>query len=76
MVTHHQTHNWVAKGELGSERDEADGGEGPRIYRMVFPARAEPRPCPVKGCSGRALTRTAMKVQFWHQHVRYTVVIL
>ena len=43
---------------------------------MAFPAMAGPRPCPVKGCSGRASTRTAMKVQFWHWNIRDTVVIL
>ena len=30
----------------------------------------------MKGYSGRALTRMAMKVHFWNQHVRYTVMIL
>ena len=43
---------------------------------MEFPTMAGPRPCPVKGCSGRASTRTAMSVHFWHWHVRDTVVIL
>ena len=78
-MTHLQTHHVVAKWELGSERRESDGDDGgdtPRTYRMAFPERAEPKPCPVKGCSFRALTRTATKVHFWHQHVRDTVVIL
>ena len=43
---------------------------------MVFPTRAGPRLCPVKGCSGQALTQTAMRVHFWHRHFRDTVVIL
>ena len=58
-MTHRQTQHGVAKGRLGSEGDEADGGgKEPRTYRMAFPTRSEPRPCLVKGCSGRALTRT------------------
>ena len=43
---------------------------------MEFTAKSGPMPCPVKGCSGQAATRTAMKVEFWHWHVRDTVVIL
>ena len=43
---------------------------------MEFPTRAGPKPCPVEGCSGWALTRTAMRVHFWYRHVRDTVVIL
>ena len=76
-MTHRQTQHSVDKGRLGSEVDEADGGsDDPRTYNMDFLTRAGPRPCPVEGCSGRALTRTAMKVHFWHWHVRDTVVIL
>ena len=59
------------KGRLGSEGDKAEGGgEEPRTYRTAFPERAGPRPFPVNGCSGWA------PPQFWHQHVRDTVVIL
>ena len=55
--------------------DEVDGGSNePRTYNMAFPTRSGPRSFPVKGCSGRASTRTAMRVHFWHRHVRYTVV--
>ena len=43
---------------------------------MAFLKRAGPSPCLVKGCSGQALTRTAMKVHFWNRHVRDTMVIL
>ena len=43
---------------------------------MVFPKRVGSRPFPIKGCSGRALMRTAMRVHFCHRHVRDTVVIL
>ena len=55
LVTHCQTQCGVAKGRLGSEVDETDRGfNEPRTYKMVFLPRAEPRPCPVKGCSGRS----------------------
>ena len=61
LVTHRQNHHGVAKWRLGLEGDEADGGgDKPRTYRMAFPTRAGPRPCTVKGCSGRASTWTAM----------------
>ena len=77
LVTHRQTQHGVAKGRLGSEGDEADGGgDDPRTYKMAFPVRVGPRPFPVKGCSGRASTWMMMRVQFWHRHVRDTVVIL
>ena len=76
-MTHRQTHNGVAKGRMRSEVDKVDrGGDEPRTYRVAFPNRVGPRPCPVEGCSGRASTRTVMRVQFWHRHVRDTVVIL
>ena len=43
---------------------------------MSFLPRVGPRPCPFKGCSGRASTQMAMRVHLWNRHVRYTVVIL
>ena len=43
---------------------------------LVIPVRAGPRPCPVKRCRGRSLTRTVMRVHFWYRHVRDTTVIL
>ena len=67
----------MAKGRLVSEGENIDGGgDEPRTYKMVFPTRAGPRPCPVKGYSGQALTRKAMRVHFWHRHIKDTVVIL
>ena len=62
LVTHRQTHHGVAKGGLGSEGGGADRGNKPMNYRMAFHARAGPRPCTVDGCSGRASTRTVMRV--------------
>ena len=75
-MAHRQTHHGVEIGGLVQEVDKEAGGDNPRTYRMVFPAKEVPRPCPVEGCSGRASTRTAMRVHFWHQHLKYTVVIL
>ena len=66
----------MVKRGLGSEGNEADGGNKLRTYRLEFPARAVPRPYPVKGYIGRASMRTSMRVNFWHWHVRDTVVIL
>ena len=43
LVTHRQNHHGVAKGRLGSEGDEADGGGNePRTYKIVFLTRAGP----------------------------------
>ena len=58
LVTHRQKHHGMDKGGLGLEGYEADGGDGTRTYRMVFPVRAGPRTCPVEGFSGRTLMRT------------------
>ena len=43
---------------------------------MEFTNRTGHKPFPVEGCSGQALMWTAMRVHFWHQHGRDTVVIL
>ena len=43
---------------------------------MAFPSKAGPRPYPVKGCSGRETTWTAIWMYFWHRHIQDTVVIL
>ena len=77
IVTHCQTQLGLTKGRLGSKGDESDGGgDEPRTYKMVFLTRAGPRPCPVEGCSGRASTRMAIRVHFWHWYVRNIVAIL
>ena len=75
-MTHRQTQHRVDKGGLVSEVDKADKSYEPRTYRLAFPVREVPRPCPVKGCSGRASTLKVTRVHFWHWHVRDTVVIL
>ena len=51
-------------------------GEEPRTYRMAFPTAGGTRNFPGEGCPGRVATRTAMRVQFIHRHLRDTVVIL
>ena len=58
------------------DEGDGDGGNDPRMFRMKFPANAGPRPCPVEGFSGRAVTQAAMRVNFWHRHVWDTMVIL
>ena len=77
LMMQRQTQHYVDTGRWGLEGDEAErGGENKRTYKMEFPKRAGPIPCPVEGCSGRALTRTSTRVHLWHRHIRDTVVIL
>ena len=63
----------MEKGGLVPGGYDADGGNDPITYRMVFPVKTGPRPCPVKGCSGWDSTRMAMKVyvHFYHCHVSH-----
>ena len=70
-----QTQHGVVRGGAG-HKDDRDGGENPRIFRITFLAKTGTRPCPVEGCSGQVATRTAIRVHFWHWHVQDTVVIL
>ena len=53
----------------------APSGE-PHTYRMAFPTSGGPWNFPVEGYPRRATTRTAMRVHFFHRHVRDTVIIL
>ena len=75
-MEHFQTHHDVVKGGLGQEVNKDGRGNDPRTFSMACPAKAGPRPFPVKGCSGQAETHTAIRVHFWNWHVRDTVVIL
>ena len=43
---------------------------------MAFPIAGGLRNCSIRGCMGQAATRTAMRVHFFHQHVRDTVIIV
>ena len=76
LVAHRQKQNGVAKGALGSDGNKADESDKPRTYRLAFHAKAGPKTCPVEGCSDQASTQTAMRVNFWNQNVRDTMVIL
>ena len=55
--------------------DTASGWELPS-YNMNFLTTGGLSNCPVEGCQGRAATRTAMRVHFFHRHVQDTVIIL
>ena len=48
----------------------------PQTYWVSFPTATGPQGCPVKGCSGRVATMTELRVNFFHRHVRDTMVIL
>ena len=61
---------------MGKEGYEEVRGNKTRTFRMAFPEKAGPRPCPVEGCSVQAETRTYMRMHLWNRHVRKTVVIL
>ena len=52
-----------------------DAGAGLRTFLITFPAKEGPRSCLVEGCTGRALTKTAMRVHFLHRHVLGTAFI-
>ena len=42
----------------------------------VFLSTARLWDCPVEGCRGHEVTRTALRVYIFHRHIRDTVVIL
>ena len=70
--------NPACRGErgVGQKGNEGDRFDKPRTFSMTFPEKSGPSPCPVEGCSGRAATRSAMRVHFWHWKIWYTMVIL
>ena len=72
---HRMTQHRQATEERQRWKNSATGKET-CMYRMVFPEKGGPRSCLVKGCPGRAATRTAMRVHFMHWNVLDTVVIL
>ena len=76
LDVHCQTQHGVAKGDPVQEGKIEVWVNKPRTYRMSFPNKEGPRPFPVEGCSGQVAIRTFVKVQFWHRHVRDTVVIM
>ena len=60
----------------GAESYEGEKGDKPITFRMTFPEKAVPRPCPVEGCSGQSATRTSIQIHSCHWHVRDSMVIL
>ena len=60
LVVHLQTQHSVVKRSSWQVGDEEGGGDDTRTYRMAFPAKSGPRPCPVEGFSGLVETRMAM----------------
>ena len=75
MALHLQTQHVKATGGRLNWGTTSPGGE-PRTYNMDYPTVGGPRNCHVKGCWGRAETRTSMRVHFFHRHVQDTVIIL
>ena len=51
-------------------------GRVPQEYQTSFLAKGGLHTCPVDGCPGKLVTRTAMRVHFMHRHFLDTVVIL
>ena len=76
LAIHYQTQHIVTRGGSGQKDNEGDRGDEPRTFKMTFPKKAGPTPCPVKECSVRADMWTFMWVHLWHWHVQDTVVIL
>ena len=76
LDAHCQTQNGFSKGGPGQEVDGEVRGNDPRTNRMLFPTMVGPRHFPVEGCSGRAATRTSIRVHLFNWHVRETMVIL
>ena len=78
LDSHRMTQHYKARERKWAWTDAATGGEEGeenQTYRMEFP-KGGTTECPVEGCTGRAGTRTAMRVHFWRRHVRDTVIIL
>ena len=75
LVVHKKTQHGKAAG--GRRHWVTTNPRGDTLtYKMDFPTAGGPSNCPVEGCQGRAATRTAIRVNFLHRHVRDTVIIL
>ena len=74
LASYLMTQHGKAKEEHWIWEAAATGGD-PHIYRMAFLTKGRPRSCPVEGCTGRAGTRTAMRMNFYRRHVQDIVVI-
>ena len=75
LTVHLQIQHGKLTGGIRKWGTTAPGGE-PRTYKMDFPNSGRVRNLPVKGCRGRAVTRTAMQVHSLHQHFQDTMIIL
>ena len=75
LAFHLQMQN--GKGTSGRQHSgkKTTGGET-STYKMGLPTDEGTWNCPVERCTGRAATRTAMQVHFFHRHVQDTVIIL
>ena len=51
-------------------------GKGPPGVPDVLSGKGAPRRCPMEGCPGNLVTRSAMRLHFLHRHVLDTVVML
>ena len=71
----HEDTTW-ASGRVEMDLDNLVHGKEPRTHHMAFLAKGDLQRCPVEGCLGGAVTRTATWVHFIPWHVRDTMVIL
>ena len=72
-------HQMTQNGQTKEERcswDTSATGDDPQTYQLAFLIKGGPRSCPVEVCSGRARTRTEMRMHFCSRHVWYIVIIL
>ena len=75
LPAHLHIHNGKEMGGRRHWETTAPDGE-PHTYKMDFPTVGAPRNFPGEGFRGRAAMQTAMRVHFFHRHVRDTVIIL
>ena len=75
LAGHMQTQHGKEAGGRRRWAATVPGGE-PSTYMMAVLTAGGPRNCPIEGFPGRAATRTAMRVHFFHRHVQDTVIIL
>ena len=74
LVVHMQTQHGIKEKDICSWESTAPGET--HTYMMAFPTAGVLRDYPIEGCPGRAATRTAVQVHFFHRHVRDNVIIL
>ena len=62
--------------EIRQQWSTPAAGIGTQTYRVSLPAKGGPQKCPLAGCTGRVVTRTAIWVNFVHRNFLDTVVIM